>query len=60
MSVSSGAHGPALTGSAGPLGCPFSRRPKRAPMRKAYCQADVKSAALSFVTSVVPVSMAFT
>ena len=60
MSVSSGAHGPALTGSAGPLGWSFSRRPKRAPMRKAYCQADVKSAALSFVTSVVPVSMAFT
>ena len=29
-------------------------------VRKAYCQAEVKLAALSFVTSVVPVSMALT
>ncbi|GAB3260605.1 hypothetical protein GCM10027448_33150 [Nocardioides dilutus] len=38
----------------------FSRRPKRARTRKAYCQAEVKSAAFSAVTSVVPVSMDFT
>ena len=55
-----GARGPALTVVPGPSDANWTGARSVLPCGRSYCQADVKSAAFSFVTSVVPVSMAFT